>query len=232
MLFSESKASELSKSSILLVLIGLLAVGSGGALFMEIAEDVMEREKFAVDAAAARVASESPAWLTTAMGWITEAGSVTLITIFTIIMFFCLLFFIPLSKWTAVYLAVAMVGISALTKVLKLFFSRERPELLAEYDGTGYSFPSGHTSGASVFYGFMIYVVLISPLKKPLKWVINTCLVLLIFLISFSRVFLNVHYFTDVIGGLTIGLSWLVICIAALEIILWRQRKRRLTHTN
>nr|WP_173917198.1 phosphatase PAP2 family protein [Halobacillus sp. Marseille-Q1614] len=228
MLFSETKVSDLSKTSIFTIIIGLLAVGSGGVLFIELADDVLENEKFAIDIVAADIVSKSPAWIIEAMGWITEGGSVTLITILSIILFVGLIFFIPVSKWVAAYLAISMIGISVLTKGLKILFARDRPELLDQYDGTGYSFPSGHTTGSSVFYGFMIYLIVISPLKKPAKWSINIGIGLLILLIALSRVFLNVHYFTDILGGLTIGISWLLICITALELMLWRQRKRQL----
>ncbi|WP_431800461.1 phosphatase PAP2 family protein [Halobacillus andaensis] len=163
------------------------------------------------------------------MGWITEAGSVKVITILSIILFACLLFAVPISKWAAVYFAVSMIGISLLTKGLKASFGRERPDLLEQYDGTGFSFPSGHTTGSAVFYGFMIYLVVISPLSKTVKWLINGLLILVILLISLSRVYLSVHYFTDILGGLALGFSWLLICIAALEIMLWRGRRKSLT---
>nr|WP_256558170.1 phosphatase PAP2 family protein [Halobacillus sp. A1] len=144
-------------------------------------------------------------------------------------MIISLLFFIPYSKWVAVYLAVSMIGISLLTSGLKSLFGRDRPELLDQYDGTGYSFPSGHTTGSTVFYGFMIYLIVVSPLSKPVKWLVNILLFLMILAVSLSRVFLNVHYLTDILGGLALGFSWLLVCIAALEIMLWRGRRKKLT---
>nr|WP_256522448.1 phosphatase PAP2 family protein [Halobacillus sp. A5] len=148
----------------------------------------------------------------------------------SIILFACLLFVLPYSKWVAIYFAVSMIGISLLTKGLKAAFGRERPDLLEQYDGTGFSFPSGHTTGSAVFYGFLIYLILISPLTKPAKWLINLGLIVIILLISLSRVYLSVHYLTDILGGLALGFSWLLICIAALEIMLWRGRRKSLTN--
>ncbi|MFG6149742.1 phosphatase PAP2 family protein [Halobacillus sp. B23F22_1] len=230
MLFSGTKVSDLSKTSIVMIVVGLLIVGSGSYLFAEIADEVLEQEKFAVDAAASNIVSAVEAsWLSHTMGWVTEAGSVTVITILSIILFICLLFVIPFSKWVAIYFAISMIGISLLTKGLKVAFGRERPDLLEQYDGTGFSFPSGHTTGSTVFYGFLIYLILISPLTKSAKWLINGLLFVIILSISLSRVYLSVHYFTDILGGLALGFSWLLICIAALEIMLWRGRRKNLT---
>ncbi|MFC7063843.1 phosphatase PAP2 family protein [Halobacillus seohaensis] len=226
MLFSGTKITDFSKTSIIIILIGLIVVGTGTYLFTEIAEEVLEQEKFATDTVASNIVNgiQSPI-LSNIMGWVTEAGSVAFITIFSIVMFIILLFFVSFSKWVAIYFAISMIGISLLTKGLKLLFGRERPELLDQYDGTGFSFPSGHTTGSAVFYGFMVYLIVVSPLNKTAKWCINSLLIIAVLLISLSRVFLNVHYFTDVLGGLALGFSWLIVCIAALEVMLWRQRK-------
>ncbi|MCP3030282.1 phosphatase PAP2 family protein [Halobacillus sp. A1] len=230
MLFSGTRTSDLSKTSIFIIVFGLLILGGGAYGFTEIGEEVLEQEKFAVDAAAVDIVGNADGtWIDTAMGWVTEAGSVTVITILSVIMIISLLFFIPYSKWVAVYLAVSMIGISLLTSGLKSLFGRDRPELLDQYDGTGYSFPSGHTTGSTVFYGFMIYLIVVSPLSKPVKWLVNILLFLMILAVSLSRVFLNVHYLTDILGGLALGFSWLLVCIAALEIMLWRGRRKKLT---
>ncbi|MFC7322918.1 phosphatase PAP2 family protein [Halobacillus campisalis] len=230
MLFSGTRTSDLSKTSIFIIVFGLLILGGGAYGFTEIGDEVLEQEKFAVDAAAVDIVGNADGtWIDTAMGWVTEAGSVTVITILSVIMIISLLFFIPYSKWVAVYLAVSMIGISLLTSGLKSLFGRDRPELLEQYDGTGYSFPSGHTTGSTVFYGFMIYLIVVSPLSKPVKWLVNILLFLMILAVSLSRVFLNVHYLTDILGGLALGFSWLLVCIAALEIMLWRGRRKKIT---
>ena len=131
------------------------------------------------------------------------------------------------SRWVAIYFVVNMLGISALTKILKVSFERNRPEVLAEYDGTGFSFPSGHTTGALTFYGFLIYLVVSSSMKKQWKWALNIFLGLLILLVGLSRVYLGVHFFSDVMAGMLFGLAWLLVCIGALEITLWNQRRRQ-----
>lgn len=111
-----------------------------------------------------------------------------------------------------------MIGISVLTSSLKELFERDRPNLIQEYDGTGYSFPSGHSTGPMVFYGFIIYLIIRSRFPLVAKWIVGIVLGLLIFLIGFSRIYLGVHYASDVIGGFLLGFAWLATNIAILEI--------------
>lgn len=229
MIFEGTKLSDLSKASILIILAGFLVVGGSFYFFFELAEQVLEDEKFLIDQIATDVVQLiNVPWMATAMGWITEAGSVTLLTIGSFLLLVYLLFFSSFSRWVSVYFLVNMLGISALTKLLKLLFERKRPEVLDQYDGTGFSFPSGHSTGSLVFYGFIIYVITISHLGRKWKWIINISLGLFIFSIGFSRVYLGVHYFTDILAGFSFGLAWLFICISALEITLWHQRRRQL----
>ncbi|MYL72742.1 phosphatase PAP2 family protein [Halobacillus litoralis] len=228
MLFSGTKLSDLSKASIIIILTGFALVGGAVYFFTELAAEVLEQEKFIVDQAATDVVrSITTPWMDAFWGWITELGSVLFITIASIALLIFLLFFSPFSRWVGVYFAIVMLGISALTKLLKVTFERQRPEVLAEYDGTGFSFPSGHTTGSVVFYGFLIYLIVISPLKKQVKWTINVALGILIVLVGLSRIYLGVHFFTDVFGGMLFGLAWLLVCIAALEITIWNQRRRQ-----
>ncbi|SFF99291.1 undecaprenyl-diphosphatase [Halobacillus alkaliphilus] len=228
MLFSGTKVSDLSKASIIIILAGFITLGASFYFFFELADEVLEKEKFAVDQWAVDVMSSiSSPRMDQLGGWITEAGSVTLITVMSVLLLIYLLFLSPFSRWVGIYFAVNMIGISALTKGLKLLFERQRPEVLDEYDGTGFSFPSGHSTGSMVFYGFLIYLIVISPLRKGWKWLINSILGILILCVGLSRVYLGVHYFTDILAGFLFGLAWLMICIAALEVTLWNQRRRR-----
>ncbi|ARI78301.1 phosphatase PAP2 family protein [Halobacillus mangrovi] len=230
MLFSGTKVSDLSKASIAIIVAGFILIGGAFYFFFELAAEVLEEEKLRIDQAAIDfVTAITTPWLDQTWGWITEAGSVIWITMISIVLVVYLLFFSPFSRWVGIYFAVNMIGISALTKMLKLIFERQRPEVLAEYDGTGFSFPSGHSTGSMVFYGFIIYLIVISPLKKGWKWLVNCLLGLLILAVGLSRVYLGVHYFTDIIAGFLFGLAWLATCIAALEITLWNQRRRKMS---
>ncbi|MFD1019877.1 phosphatase PAP2 family protein [Thalassobacillus hwangdonensis] len=227
MLFKGTHIKDLTRASIITIVLGFILLGAGTYLFAILAEEVLEREKFAIDKALMDfVETINSPGLQTVMGYVTEVGSVLFISILSVLLFAYLFFFSNFSRWVAIFFAVNMLGISLLTKALKLLFERERPEVLAQYDGTGFSFPSGHSTGAITFYGFIIYLILISPLSKAWKWTINSFLGLLAFGIAISRVFLGVHYITDIVAGLAFGLAWLLICIVALELLLWRQRRR------
>ncbi|MFC4401952.1 phosphatase PAP2 family protein [Gracilibacillus xinjiangensis] len=208
------------KASIILLVFGFAVIGLSMALFVELAEDVIEKETFAIDEIIHNVmVNIGNSLFYTVMGYVTEAGSVLFISVASVLLFIYLLLFGNKSKWVAIFFAVNMIGISGLTKVLKLYFERERPELLEQFDGTGFSFPSGHATGSIAFYGFVIYLIIINRLKKGLKILFITLFSLIILAVALSRVVLSVHYFTDIVAGLALGLSWLIICIVAMKLM-------------
>ncbi|WP_377890812.1 phosphatase PAP2 family protein [Alkalihalobacillus sp. R86527] len=227
-IFKNIHPSNYSKVSIALILGGFITIGAAFFFFFSLAEDVVENEQFMIDKIATRIISaiDNPT-LSTIMGNITEAGSVPWIATGTGLILVYLLFISDKSKWFSFFLLVNMLGISGLTKGLKVLFERERPDVLEQFDGTGFSFPSGHSTGAITFYGFIFYLIVISNLNRRWKIAINTILGVLTFTIALSRIFIGVHYLTDILAGLTLGLAWLLICIMALELMLWRQRKNK-----
>lgn len=112
---------------------------------------------------------------------------------------------------------VSVVGTALINSALKLLFQRARPPhtsgLVAE---NGFSFPSGHASGAMVFYGMLAYVLL---QVLPPRWhrVVVAGTVVAISIIGVSRILLQVHYLSDVLAGYASGLAWLLLCIGAAE---------------
>lgn len=101
--------------------------------------------------------------------------------------------------------------------VLKAIFSRQRPLEYMLIDESGYSFPSGHSMVSIAFYGFLIYIGYKLIKKKWVKITYITMLSLLIATIAFSRLYLGVHYPTDVLAGLTIGYILLYVYIKLFE---------------
>ena len=89
--------------------------------------------------------------------------------------------------------------------IFKIIFKRLRPNILVLVTEKGYSYPSGHAMISILFYGSLI--ILINSLNIKGKRVINTLLLLIILLISISRVYLGVHYITDILGGYLLALS-------------------------
>ena len=96
---------------------------------------------------------------------------------------------------------------------MKLFFARPRPANPLLYKEVDFSFPSGHATFGFILYGMLAYFIWLTDLPKTWKYVAMTFLVLLSLTIGFSRVYLRVHYPSDVFGGFCLGYSWLFLMI-------------------
>lgn len=110
----------------------------------------------------------------------------------------------------------AILAVS-IQSVLKTAIHRQRPDLsLHLIEQGGYSFPSGHSFSILIFYGLFIFLCRRSIKDKRIANLVTILLSCLIFLIGFSRIYLGVHYPTDVIGGWVLGFSLLMLFISAL----------------
>ncbi|UOK59735.1 phosphatase PAP2 family protein [Bacillus sp. OVS6] len=96
-------------------------------------------------------------------------------------------------------------------------FKRDRPTFNPLITESGYSFPSGHSMVSFSFLGILAYLLTLMVKKKSLKVLIMALFFFIVFLIGFSRIYLGVHYPSDVIAGFAAGGAWLVICIVALK---------------
>ncbi len=96
---------------------------------------------------------------------------------------------------------------------LKLLFSRPRPLTPLLKAASGYSFPSGHAFMSFTFFGLLIYLVYNKVENRLLKGVLIAALLLITLIVGSSRIYLRVHYFTDVMAGFSLGVIWLVISI-------------------
>ena len=110
-----------------------------------------------------------------------------------------------------------IVGDVIINRVVKVIVRRERPILINLVTEKSFSFPSGHTMVAVTLYGFIIYLINKSNLSKKFKIILNFGLILLILLILISRIYLGVHYFSDVIAGLFLALAYLIFIVRVLE---------------
>ncbi|MCD7874144.1 MAG: phosphatase PAP2 family protein [Acidaminococcaceae bacterium] len=108
---------------------------------------------------------------------------------------------------------VCLYGGSILNQVLKRIFERVRPDIFPMIAESSYSFPSGHAMGAICFYGILAYFAGLGLRSKPLRWGLMTAAEFYILLIGLSRVYLGVHYPTDVLAGYAAGAIWLFFCI-------------------
>ncbi len=117
------------------------------------------------------------------------------------------------QKWFAIRITSLSLSSVVLSFTLKAFFQRDRPLLPVIGDVSGYSFPSGHALIGIVFYGLLIYIIWHEVKLKWLQIFLSVFFILLIVLISFSRIYLRVHYPSDVIAGLALGFIWLVLSL-------------------
>ena len=143
--------------------------------------------------------------LTNIMKIITFLGSALSIILLTV-----LLIIVVKGKRNKILILINVIVTTLLNQLLKNVFQRGRP-IDSIIEESGYSFPSGHSMVSMAFYGFLIYLLYKSNIKY--KGLIVGLLSVLIVLIGISRIYLGVHYPTDVIGGFTLSLSYLLLFI-------------------
>ena len=121
--------------------------------------------------------------------------------------------FIKQHKWYSIKVPVIAIGGVSIMFILKQFFNRQRPVTPLLEPVQGLSFPSGHALMSMSFYGLLIFLVWENVKNPTWKWVITCFLMLFILLIGFSRIYLRLHYFSDVMAGFAGGIIWLSLSI-------------------
>lgn len=110
-------------------------------------------------------------------------------------------------------IVINLIIVTVLNNLLKIIFMRVRPDINPMVIETSYAFPSGHSMISIAFYGYLIYNILLYFNNKNIKWILTFLLSILVFLIGISRIYLGVHYASDVIGGFCFGVVYLIIYI-------------------
>jgi undecaprenyl-diphosphatase len=123
------------------------------------------------------------------------------------------------QKWFAIRITALSLSSLLLMVILKLYFQRDRPLLPVIGEAKGFSFPSGHALISVVFYGLFIHAIWHEVKIKWLRTFLVVLLSVLILLIAFSRIYLRVHYASDVIAGIAVGFIWLVISLRMIQTI-------------
>ncbi len=100
---------------------------------------------------------------------------------------------------------------------MKLSFHRLRPPNPLIEPLQNFSFPSGHATSGFIFYGLLVYLIWKAQIPKVYKYVMGSIFILLAILIGFSRIYLRVHYPSDVVAGFCIGFAWLMLSIWLME---------------
>lgn len=117
------------------------------------------------------------------------------------------------NKKIGVAISLNLASIGLLNQILKRIIQRPRPEGFRLVEQSGYSFPSGHSMASMAFYGLIIYFVYKYVKNKAARNIICTILSLLIILIGVSRIYLGVHYASDVIAGFLVSIAYLIVYI-------------------
>ena len=195
----------LSKELIILLVVFTISLFS----FLIIAYRVFYLDKTGADEKAFAFAHSFVSDSTTkAMEFITFFGSHYFLIPANIIL--CAFFL--LRKKSRYSIKISAIALSSLLIMLglKLLFNRHRPLIPLLEPARGLSFPSGHAFMSTCFYGLLMIIIWKEERPHPvLKWVLLLLVITLLIFIGFSRIYLRVHYFTDVVAGFCIGFFWL-----------------------
>ena len=194
-----------------------IVVFIGIILFLMIVEDVIDEDIMATDTKGYTIISKYliSDFTTPIAKTITNFGGAYWIIGVSI----CLLFFIK-NKKIGISVCLNLILVTLLNYILKQILQRPRPIEYRIIDESGYSLPSGHSMVSMAFYGYLIYLIYKYINNKYLKWSIITLLSLLIISIGISRIYLGVHYTSDVIAGFLVAISYLIVYINFINIFI------------
>lgn len=205
------------------LLVALLAIGAGLWAFAELAREVGAQGTLVrFDNELANALHQMATPLTTTafilISWVGSPGGALLVVIVVLLL-------LSRRRLTqAAVLAAAYLGAELLNLLLKAAFMRPRPVFVPPLAAAGYySFPSGHAMVSLVVFGMLAYLLILDVQNRRARILIVFAAALLVVLVGISRMYLGVHYFSDVVGGYLAGTVWLVACITAAETL----RRRR-----
>lgn len=200
---------ELIKKNLKWVVLFICLVG-----FLALAEDVFNKEIMNGDIIGYKLISTFliSDFVTPIAKFITNFGGAIFLSIATV-----MLFLLIKNKKIGLSIISNIVIITVLNQLLKRILQRPRPTEFRIVEETGYSFPSGHSMVSMAFYGYLIYLIYRYIKNKYVKWTLITILSILICLIGISRIYLGVHYTSDVLGGFLLSISYLVIYISSIK---------------
>lgn len=197
-----------NRAIFIVVFVSLLLAG-GVTFFVMLSDGVTAIDQYIINIVGT---IDSPAFHSFII-FITKLGSHVFLIPFTLVVMFFL--YCLYRDWLSpLILAVGTLTGLILNRVIKVLVARERPQILVEADAEGYSFPSGHSMIPIICYGLLMCFLILHPKTKDWKKIYIIFFPILIVTVAFSRVMLNVHYFTDIVAGLMLGLNLVILFFA------------------
>lgn len=208
------------------LLAGAVVAMIGTYFFAELAAHVQRGATQAMDDAVMRwVGAHQIPWLRVAMANVTALG--TGVVVMMVVLVAALFLFLTKHRHSAALLVVVTAGAIVLNGILKGAFQRQRPNIF-EWGTEVFSssFPSGHAMSAAVVYGTIAYLAGRLQRTHWARIVTTIVAIALIVLIAASRIYLGVHYPSDILAGMAVGFAWAAFCMATLEAIQLVARRR------
>jgi undecaprenyl-diphosphatase len=216
---SAARANSLVGTLGIFLVVGLIVAVAGTGLFVMLAGHVRSGTTQAFDESVIRwLGAHHTRALDAIMVEITALG--TGVVVMMIVAVAALFLVLTQHKYSAILLLASTAGGIILDGVLKLGFNRPRPSIFVpEVHTVSSSFPSGHAMSAAIVYTTVAYLAARLHKRRWARWLVMMTAFIVIALISFSRLYLGVHYPSDVVAGIAIGLAWAGFCMAILEAI-------------
>lgn len=210
----------------IIILISFIVFVIGTNLFVELTDEVTGNNIESVDRAVTDyVTSFRSPGLNSFFIFITDLGDTYAYLVAMILV--AIFLFVKLRSWKFIAQLLGVLVLSALSNIaLKKVFDRARPTEEHLVVIKSLSYPSGHAMSAMAFYGFLIYLLYQIKMNNWIRVVLTIIFTLLILSIGISRIYLGVHFPSDVAGGFIAGLIWVAFCIVLFNVIdLLRKRK-------
>lgn len=205
----KEKIKEITKKNFKWLVLFIALIG-----FLALAEDVFNKEIMNGDIIGYKIISTFliSDFATPIAKFITNFGGAIFLITLTVI-----LVILIKNKKIGLSIFSNLIIITVLNQLLKRILQRPRPTEFRIIEETGYSFPSGHSMVSMAFYGYLIYLIYKYVENRYVKWISIVLLSILICAIAVSRIYLGVHYTSDVLGGFLVSISYLILFISTVN---------------
>ncbi|MEP2279013.1 phosphatase PAP2 family protein [Maribacter sp.] len=204
---------------VITVIVALFIVVGGINLFVELTETLKTETLATYDTSITDyIISYRAPTLTSYLKFMTYVGDIYgYLIVLTIFLLLSLLVF---KRWKYVVQATLILALATISNmILKRFIDRARPGIEHLVSVETLSYPSGHAMSAMAFYGFLIFLVTKFNIQKVIKYILIAVLILVILSIGISRIYLGVHFPSDIAGGFIAGFIWVVFCVLVFDLI-------------